>query len=299
MSDYEIINLLKFSERIDVDTIICTNPEKEANLRTIFEFLKELNTEKLDLIEELINTNFRFCDYYGFNNVEKEEIIEYFLSSYRGSDKEEKAELFAIYVLLRNAIDMIMAFDICDNFDELYELLDNDSYFEEMLSMIEYVKDREMVLEDDTDDLGFLNPDNKYKILFTGTSYRDIKHLQKRFKKAFIKKISGQLSNSDVITLAECVDHVKELYGFPIFRIQFGNDYRIAYIRRDNVTAILGVTMKSGKDKDYTRYDAIAKQEALIYKEIQMLLDGTLPEESEHYKTIEHLEDFIQKIKEQ
>ena len=57
---------------------------------------------------------------------------------------------------------------------------------------------------------------------------------------------------------------------------------KIAYLRKDGVTAILGVTIKSGKDKDYSRYDAVAKHEQEIYEEIEMLLDGTLPENSDH-----------------
>ena len=299
MSKYEILNLLNYFSKLDINGINCSNQLYESNLKVIFSFLKELSDTKMNLVESIIDSNFRFCDYYDVGTIVGSEIIEYFENNYLGEDKEQFAKLFALYVFLRNSLDFIMSFEMCDNYDELYEFLDNGSFFKDILAMVEYIKDKELINDDTGEDLIFLNPDNKYKILFTGTSYDDIRKLQKTFKKAFIKKISGQLCNSDFITLAEAVDHVKESYGMPIFRVQFGNDYRIAYLRKDGVTAILGVTIKSGKDKDYSRYDAVAKHEQEIYEEIEMLLDGTLPENSEHFRTIQHLQDFLAKIKEQ
>ena len=100
-----------------------------------------------------------------------------------------------------------------------------------------------------------------------------------------------------LIILSECVDHVKDLYGIPISRVQFADDYRIVYIRKDDVTMILGVCLKSGKDKDYSRYDSVAKKISTIYLEADMLKNGLLPSNSQHYKVLKILLDSYEKDK--
>ena len=140
--------------------------------------------------------------------------------------------------------------------------------------------------------MGFLNPNNKYKIYFTGLAYKDILKLGKNIKKTFINKISAHLSEADIVPLAEEVDHVKETYNLSLFRVQFANDYRIAYVRRNGVTAILGATLKTGKDVDYTRYDHIARNKESLYEEIDEFASGKVPRNSEHDLVVGHLEDF-------
>ena len=95
--------------------------------------------------------------------------------------------------------------------------------------------------------------------------------------------------------MSERIDHVKDLYHFPISRIQFADDYRIAYLRKDNVTAILGVSLKTGKPIDYTRYDSVARNDVQIYNEIELFKNGQLPSDHPHFNTMNFLQDFYDK----
>ena len=227
-----------------------------------------------------------------------EEIIKYFDTNYNGNDKEKQIELFALYVLFKNAIDIIYNYDLCDTIDELYELLNNNHYFEDILYIINFIQERKLLNDEQSEpDLAFLDANNKYKIMFTGFSDKDVRKLEKNVKKAFINKLSGQLSQSDIITLTESIEHVKETYDFPIFRIQFANDYRIAFVRKNNITAILGVTIKTGKDIDYTRYDVLAKKANEIYNEIELFSKNSLPSDSQHYQVVEYLSTFHKNLK--
>lgn len=296
MSELEITRIIQTAKDINLEEITATNEYVSTIIKNIIEFVQQIEDKNPDLITELINSNVRFCDYYDSSMFHGYEIINYFDNTYIGDDKESLRDAFSLYVMLKNAQDLIYNFELCESLDELYELLDNNNYFEDIIYMIDYIKERELLYEDEQQELDFLNDNNKYKIFFTGFAYKDITKLQKNVKKALISKLSSQLSKSDVVTLSEAIDHVKELYNFPLFRVQFANDYRIAYIRRNNVTAILGVTIKSGKDIDYTRYDSIAKNSSKVYEEIDDFINGELSKDSEHFKVIEHLETFQRKL---
>ncbi|MBQ8659408.1 MAG: hypothetical protein IJ475_01030 [Bacilli bacterium] len=294
MNQQIIIELIETAKKIDFNSINTSNDKINGDLKLIFEFVRELDTIYIHVLEGVFKSKIRFCDYYDSDLCNADEIIDYFDKSYDGKDKDELTEFFAMYVFLRNVVDLLVALEMFDDYEEMYEFLDNGSYFDDLLYMLDYIKEREMSFDDEVS-LKFLDPNNKYKIFFSGLAHDDIVKLPKQFKKALIKKLSGQLSNSDYVTLAESVDHVKEAYGFPLFRVQFGNDYRIAYIRRDGVTAILGVTLKTGKDLDYTRYDSIARNKDDFYNEVHNFLNNNLCADSEHYLTISHLESFMKK----
>ena len=227
---------------------------------------------------ELINT---------INNIEE---IGDILPLENSADYDNIINMILVNLLKEETIvKMILKdMDVDDN--------DYDYYYQEYVlihNKINYIKNyRYHTVEEAEILLDFMNDDNKYKILFSGLAYKDISMLEKNIKKALIKKLSDQLSKNDIITLSEAVDHVKDLTGFPLSRVQFADDYRIAYTRKDNVTVILGVALKTGKPIDYTRYDAIAKRGDLIYKEVELFNQNLLPKDSTHFKTIELLEEF-------
>ena len=289
---YEMIQIIKNSnlENLNID-----NKKVKLTLNKILKFIASITTEYSNEIEILTNSNVRFCDYYDQSLLHGNDIIKYFENTYNGKNKDSLVNVFSLYVILKNSQDIIYNYDLFDNAEELFDFFNYNNYFEDILINIDYLQEKKLANENT--ELSFLTQ-NKYKILFTGFSENDINNLEKSTKKALLKKLAGELTTSDYITLSESIDHVKEAYKFPIARIQFADDYRIAYIRKDNITAIIGVTLKTGKDSDYTRYDSIAKKRNQIYEEINLFLNGLLPNDSQHFKVIEQLSEFQKKISE-
>ena len=246
------------------------------------------------LLELFSSKNIRFCDYYS-GDLHGEEIIKYFLDVYSGADKEEIKNVFILYVVLKN-IEQLLYNQKQFSLEELYELLNVSNYFEDILYGIELLQLEKELEKNKTDNITDILENGKYKIFFAGYSLKDISDLEKNIKKSFINKLSGELSQSDIITLSESIDHVKDLFDIPISRVQFANDYRIAYIRRENITIILGVAIKTGKNINYTRYDAVARKISEIYKEADLFKNNLLPDDSEHYKVVEVLSNFYKTI---
>ena len=290
----DINKIIEEAKKINLEELKSANNDTLEFFKSIILFLKNIENDYFELIEALLTSHVRFCDYYDSESIHGKNITEYFIDSYENSDKTKMLQVFSLYVFLKNVEDLILNFDLCDNIDELFELLDNNYYFEDLNYLFTFIKNQKKL--ENEDDLSFLE-NNKYKIFFSGFSYKDIEKLEKHIKKAFLKKLEGQLSNSDIITLAEAIDHVKDLYDIPIFRIQLADDYRIAYLRKNDVTVILGVTLKTGKPIDYTRYDSLAKNINKIYEEVELFKLGVLPQDSQHYKVIEQLDLFNKKIK--
>lgn len=290
----DINKIIEEAKKINLEELKSANNDTLEFFKSIILFLQNIENDYFELIEALLTSHVRFCDYYDSESIHGKNITEYFIDSYENSDKTKMLQVFSLYVFLKNVEDLILNFDLCDNIDELFELLDNNYYFEDLNYLFTFIKNQKKL--ENEDDLLFLE-NNKYKIFFSGFSYKDIEKLEKHIKKAFLKKLEGQLSNSDIITLAEAIDHVKDLYDIPIFRIQLADDYRIAYLRKNDVTVILGVTLKTGKPIDYTRYDSLAKNINKIYEEVELFKLGVLPQDSQHYKVIEQLDLFNKKIK--
>ena len=270
------------------------NKMVQDRLNMICNFVLNVVTDYEEELKMLPTSSVRFCDYYDVAMCHDDGIIEYFDDNYVGHDKEKMIDVFALYVILKNAQEIVYNYSVCDNPVELYEFLDCGNYFEDLLNTINYLVNKRRI-DKFYDGPEFLNPNNKYRILFTGLCLDDIRVMGKNVKKSFIKKLSGQLCKSDCITLSESIDRVKCLYDFPISRVQFANDYRIAYLRKENVTVILGVSIKSGKEKDYNRYDSVAKKKKEIYHEIELFNENCLSENSDHYKVLKNLIDFYDK----
>lgn len=290
----EIQNLLSIVKNINLELFTYNNQEYYQKISKILLFFKNLEQYFDDIIEKLNNSNIRFCDYYDEEYLHKEQIVNYFLENYGGSDKLEIVDCFCLYALIKKVENIFYNIEGFNLIDELCEILDDDYYFEDIF----YLIDRFDMLKNKKNNyegLPFMNPEKKYKIMFYGYAFDDIKKLEKNTIKSLIKKLDSQLSSNDIITLSESVDHVKDKYSINISRVQFADDYRITYYRKYGVTVILGVSLKTGKPIDYTRYDAIAVKQKEMEQEIIAFNSDALLCDSIHNKTIEFLESFYEK----
>ena len=62
-----------------------------------------------------------------------------------------------MFVLLKNIEELIYNFDLCDSYDELYLLLDNNCYFKDINCVINYLKKCKELNEEDDVELEFLD----------------------------------------------------------------------------------------------------------------------------------------------
>jgi len=268
----------------------CKDENKLKIINSIFDFVISLPiiySEEINMLEESI---VRFSDYYDRNTYHGNEILEYFEENYEGNDQEKLLEIFSLYVLLENIPDLIVACEFFDSYDELYDELNNNFYFDDVTSCIDFLNDRKNKKEKDFY-LDFQNPENKYKIFFSGASLRDVEELPKEKISTFIRTLSGALAKHDYIPDIERVEHIYKAYNFPLNRVHMSRDYRIAFVRSKDATIILGVALKHGKNEDYTRYDPIARKSSEIERELQEFLNGTLSKSHQHFKIIEILEN--------
>lgn len=290
----EIYEMVQILSKSDLGKLEIEDKLIESRLNLISNFVINLLDEYKEQLDILCNTNVRFCDYYDMITFHGDEIIQYFNDNYNGKDKEQLIDIFVLYVILKNVETLVYSYELSEGPEDLYQFLDFGNYFEDILTMINFLEKKRSVLKD-YDGPEFLNPNNKYKILFSGFVYEDFLQLEKEKKRAFIKKISGQLATDDCVSLTKSIGHVKDLLDFPIMRVYCTDDHRIAYVRKDGVTVILGISMKTGRDKDYTRYDSVAEKKHQIYEEIRLFNSGKLPLNSQHYKTLQCILDFYNK----
>lgn len=150
------------------------------------------------------------------------------------------------------------------------------------------------MLREKTDSDSDLDFDNhKYKLLFSGFSLDDIISLDKRIIKALVNKINNLLLDLDMVPGAERVGHVSDKFNIPLFRVQLADDFRIAFMRKNGVTIILGIEFKTGKDMNYNRYDIIARKIDAIYWQCDLLIKNELPSEDNHYKALEEIRNRL------
>lgn len=278
---FSLIDFLKKSYAINFDY----NNKDHQKLEHILNYVHDLLENKPSLIEEVFNSNVRFSDFYS-DNLHNEDIIKYFDTNYTQENIEQTSNLFLIYVLLNKTQNIQLAFDVSDNLNDVYNFLTDDSSLQDALYLIEEFENR---LNSENELPVFLNPNNRYQIMFSGYSYDDIKALNPYIKQQLIRKLGAGLSTDSIVAGSETIGHVKDAYGFNISRIRMGSDYRITFTRKNNTTVILGVVFKSGKSKDYTRYDVIATRINDIYNDVDLFEKGELPKDSQHYKTLDDL----------
>lgn len=205
--------------------------------------------------------------------------------------------MFVLYILLNNAKDLIVNYDSFDNFDDFVECLDFGNYFDVMSGLIDFLKEKKKKREGDYDKkIEFLKEDKKFKILFSGHSCSDILELEFKNLKSLIGKLNTQLCCMDVIPSCEDIDHTKEGYGFQLSRIWLGDSHRIAFTRRKDVTIILGIAKKTGRDLDYTRYDSVASHAEQIYRDADLFSEGMLPFDNPHFSTVDYLQNFCDNL---
>ncbi len=301
MSEEEIRFIFKDKQKVIDGIDSCENEDLRSKLTIIMKNLSMIEKEYPGLITEMINSNVRYSDYHDSNAGAKEN-INFFETYYPGKDKELQTKNYLLYSFLKN-IDGLVSLANEEEFSNLNELVEwcnygdfyNDLvvYSEELRQRLELDKMNEQARADEK--MSFTNEDNLYKILFTGLAYDDIKELPKHVRMQVIKKLNTPLATEKVVPVAEGVDHVRDAYDFPLQRIQVADDYRIAYVRRANVTAVLGIRIKSGKDSDYTRYDIVARNADKIYQEIDQFSLGLIPPSEQHTKTVELLQETYNK----
>ena len=290
---YEIIQII---EKSNLGQLKHENKEIETKLNLIGDFIRNLTTLYDEELKVLDETSVRFCDYYDMGVLHSNEIINYFEENYFGKDKDTLINVFALYVILKNVQDLVYNFDICDNIKELYSLLNFNYYFEDIIELINFINERKLEnTNENNSNLDFLTS-NKYQIFFTGYTLEDLKKLDKNALKGFLRKLSGELSNAEYVPLSEGITHVRDAYNFPISRIRYSRDYRITYLRKDNVTTILGVSKKTGNVIEYERFDTLAMKNNKIFEEIQAFRNNQLPSDAQHYQVVEELTKVYEEI---
>ena len=267
------------------------NKVENQTINNILEFIINLPKNYAFVLNQLEQTSIRFCDYYDPNICHTSEITKYFEDNYFEDDKENMTIVFAMYVFLKNANDIVEGLKFTDDIEELYNLLDNNYFFEDIVAMINYLNEKVKL----NDNSILFNKNTNFPVLFTGFIGDDIKAMEKSTKKSFIKKVVDELANIEQIPLAEGVESICAAYDFPLLRVHFAGDYRLAFIRENTITVVLGAVRKSGKDSDYRRYDKIARNKEKIYREIELFVNNMLPKEHEHYKIVRELTDFYKK----
>lgn len=234
--------------------------------------------------------NIRFNDYYDMNSSVLKN-IEYFKVFY---NDDITLIHYIKYIVDRLLKDLFCVLEYKEfGINELLEIIDDKNVFDEATVAINYALDLLNKEYDNKSEMEFLNENNKYKIMFTKMANQDIKNLPKHILSSFVRKLNNPLSTENIIKLTECLGHTNDTYNTNYFRIQFADDYRIAYFRERNVTVILGVTIKSGHNSDYTRYDVCAKKNEHILKQINDFINDVYT--NEHLDTIEFLKKFFNK----
>ncbi len=237
--------------------------EKFQQLLVQIEDILENNTMELDECE---NSFIRFCD-YSSDSLHGIEMIDYFEREYKGSDKENSLKLFVLYSIIKNASAVLDFCDNCISTEEEYREVDecfSDTFKDLSVLIEEYQKSKtrelDSMLSDEINNLSFLTA-NRFKVFFAGNIvYDDIKGLPKHVKKALLVKIQNELSKERIVPSTEIIRSIKEEHGVSMFRTHLADDYRLVFMREKGTTIILGVSTKSGKDEDYTRFTHIASQ---------------------------------------
>ena len=102
------------------------NKVENHTINNILEFIINLPKNYAFVLKQLEQTSIRFCDYYNPNICHTSEITKYFEDNYFEDDKENMTIVFAMYVFLKNANDIVEGLKFTDDMEELYDLLDNN-----------------------------------------------------------------------------------------------------------------------------------------------------------------------------
>lgn len=273
-------------------------PTNKKQMEIIILKIREVYNN-FSMLKSFVESNVRYCDYFSYE-LDYKGNIEY--AKMLGMESAGFS-LYGLQKSLETIAELFLTDEICIDKDEACEYLEDSKELSDVLlfatSMTDYIYQKQIDMDARKEvELPFLADDVAYKIFFEGHSLDDVRDLPKPVVLQAIKKINEPLARQVRIRLAEGIDHVREKYDIPIMRIQFANDYRIAYIRRNNFTIILGLGIKSGKDSDYTRYDSVAERINEVYALADQFENGSLSQQHLHYKVIEALQKaYIDKKK--
>lgn len=282
MKKNDILGLIKDVKKINLYSL-----GDQESLKKIIFFVKNFEDTYSNYLDEIDNSNVRYSDYYS-HSLHGEEIINCFNMYYSRDDIDKQVRLYLIYVIFKNLKEIVEAFEIL----ELEEILD---YIGQSISDLSFLIDEfERLIQLNQENV-FEFEKNKYKIFFTGYSYEDIISHEKFVANALINKLNNSLSVDDTVRGAEGVGHVRDKFDVPMLRVHLADDYRITFLRNGDITIILGIELKTGKNINYTRYDSIARRIDDFYDEASLFLSDSLPENSVHYRTMKYLNDFKRK----
>ena len=285
MEPNEFLELTKLCDNLLGQNIEIINSDEE--LVSILGFASKLHETHYDIILKFLSSNVIFQHYYETES-SPEKLINTFKYSYLAKDSELQADLFALYIFAKRIRELIEGVEIfSDSPEDLKMYLKMN--LEDMKFLIDVLQTQ--ILEDPT---SFLTS-GKYKTMFDGLSEMDLSNLEASITKALKIKIINQLSTMDAVPGAEVIRHVKESYGLPVFRLHLAKDYRVAFVRYGNVTCIVGLDVKSGKEADYNRYDPVAANKEALYQRIVAFDSGT--ESPTHTSCKQILADKIRTFK--
>lgn len=299
MTEVDVRRIFKEKQAVTDKLRFCENEQLREKLIVVMENLAIIEADD-NLVQNMLISPVRFSDYHSFE-FSAVENVNFFCENYLGSDKDEQKKYYLLSSLLNDIKSLVYLVNDGEfAFNDIIDLCNNGTFYDDLLFYSEELRktlELERMNQQALDDskMDFTREDNLYKILFAGFSYDDIKELPKHVKLQVIKKLNNPLATEKVVQLAEGVDHVRDAYGFPLQRIQVADDYRIAFVRRGNVTAILGVRLKSGKNSDYTRYDSIAKSADKLYEQIDEFSLGMVQPSETHTKTVELCQEVYDK----
>ena len=245
------------------------------------EFIVNLLEKYNEIIDKYINSNVMYSNYREITQEPKER-INYFKENYIKNDYEEQLELFIIFNILEESKIMYEYFDVFTN-EEI-----------ETQTPIEYIETfKELQNKKKVDDLEFLK-NGEFKIMFTGLCDDDIPLLPPMIKNIMLRTIESDLTKNDKIVGQDMISSIKDKYDLDFKRIHISKDYRLTFYRNKNVTAMLGITYKSGHDQDYSRYRSFAANINKINEEIdKFILKNT--SNPKHNMVVEDLYKFIKK----
>ena len=263
----------------------------DSDLKNKIETVINLYNELLSNVDSNYKSYIRFSDYYDINSSTMDN-INYFKEVIYDVKNEDLIQ-YCNYIVSILLSDILFIFNDEDfGLEDLMQIFDDQSIFDESLIVMEYAFDLISKRNNDGEiEFDFLKEDNTFKIMFTKLAYEDIKELPIEYLKTFVRKLYNPLATNKIIKLCEGVDHTNANYNTNYMRIQFSNDYRITFFRENNVTVILGVTLKSGKNADYYRYDYCAKIQDSLLKQVNDFLNEICTDE--HIDTINYIKNEL------
>ena len=138
----------------------------------------------------------------------------------------------------------------------------------------------------------FLDGKGRFKVFFEGLSLNDIKSLSEKELNVLLRCIQNELGNELLVKDIEPINHTNATFGTKFIKKKLG-DLSVVYYRVNDYTVIVGVKRNEGLNTDYIRYDLVAKSLPNIEANLKKYAKGILEEDSNHYRTIKFLKNYL------